>query len=53
MKKFLMLFATIMIVVGFTNKGFAQTTDTKANDAHAQILGAIELTAVQELQFGE
>ncbi len=52
MRKFLMLFAVIMVVAGVTNRGAAQTTDTKVNDANAQILGAIALTAVQDLEFG-
>ncbi len=47
-----MLFAAVMMMAGIINKGFAQTTDTKSNSANAQILGAITLTAGQNLEFG-
>jgi hypothetical protein len=53
MRKFLTLFAAIMIVAGVTNRGLAQVvTDVKPNAANAQILGAIALTATQALEFG-
>ena len=54
MRKYLILFAAIMIVAGITNRGLAQTavSDVKSNDANAQILGAIALTAEQDLEFG-
>lgn len=53
MKNFLMLFAVIMIVVGFTTKVEGQTTSgLVSNNSNAQILGAIGLTAVTPLEFG-
>ncbi|MEI6898922.1 MAG: DUF4402 domain-containing protein [Bacteroidota bacterium] len=52
MKKLLILFAAIVMMVGFTTTVMAQVTDTKANDAKAQVLGAISLTTVNPLQFG-
>lgn len=52
MKNSIKLFAAIVMMAGFTSALNAQSTDTKGNDANAQILGAIALTAVQDLEFG-
>ena len=52
MKKISMFFAVMAIMMGVTTRILAQVTDTKANDANAQILGAITLTAAQDLEFG-
>ena len=52
MKKSLIIFAAVLMLAGFTSKVMAQATDTKSNDANAQILGAIALTAVNPLEFG-
>lgn len=52
MKKSLLIFAAIVLMAGFTTKVMAQSTDTKPNNANAQILGAIALTAVNPLEFG-
>ena len=40
------------MMAGFTVGVKAQTSDTKANDAKAEVLGAIALTTVNPLQFG-
>lgn len=52
MKKSLIIIAAIVMIAGFTNKVMAQATDTKSNNANAQILGAIALTKVNPLEFG-
>ena len=52
MKKVILSFVAIIMVAGLTTKLSAQTTDTKSNHANAQILGAIALTATQDLEFG-
>lgn len=52
MKKSLIIIAAIIMIAGLTNRVMAQTSSTKPNDANAQILGAIVLTAVQDLEFG-
>ena len=52
MKKTLFIFAAIVLMAGFTTKVMGQATDTKPNNANAQILGAIALTAVNPLEFG-
>jgi hypothetical protein len=51
MKKFLMLFAAIMIVVGVTNRGLAQVTLT-GNTAGAELVVALTITNTTPLQFG-
>ncbi len=40
------------MMAGFSSKVMAQITDSKTNHANAQILGAITLTAGQNLEFG-
>jgi hypothetical protein len=52
MKNLIMIFAVVVIMAGFTTKVLAQATDTKSNDANAQILGTIALTTVTPLDFG-
>ena len=51
MKKILMLFAAIMIVVGITNRGYAQLT-VNNNTAGAELVKAITLTNTTPLHFG-
>ena len=54
MKKSFVIIAAIVMMVGFTSRVMAQpgVSDTKSNNANAQILGAIALTAVNPLEFG-
>ncbi len=52
MKKSIVIIAAIVMMVGFTSRVMAQSTDTKSNDANAQILGAIALTVGTPLEFG-
>ena len=53
MKKLILSFLAIVLVVSFSNNVMAQdVSDTKSNDANAQILGAIELTVGDPLEFG-
>jgi len=54
MKKTILIFAAIIMVAGFSNRVLAQTTvtETKSNNANAQILGAIALTVGDPLEFG-
>lgn len=52
MKKSIMLFVAILLMAGFTSSLMAQLTSTQDNDANAQILGPIALTAVNPLEFG-
>jgi hypothetical protein len=52
MKKTLIIFAAIIMMAGLTTRTFAQTSDMKSNDANAEILGAIALTATHVLEFG-
>lgn len=53
MKKLFLSFLAIVLIVGFSGNAMAQdVTDTESNDANAQILGAIELTVVNPLEFG-
>lgn len=52
MKNIIIIFAVVAIMAGFTTKVMAQATDTKSNNANAQILGAITLTVVNPLEFG-
>jgi len=52
MKKLIMLFVAIVMMAGFSTTVMAQLTDDATNDANAQILGAIAVTAVNPLEFG-
>ena len=52
MKKSFLLFAAIAMSVSFSTAGMAQVTSTEDNNANAQILGAITLTALTPLEFG-
>ena len=53
MKKLIILFAAIVLMVGVTSRVTAQAiTDTKSNQARAEILTAIALTTVTPLEFG-
>lgn len=53
MKKSLVIFAAILMMAGFTSRVMAQAvTDTKSNNANAQILAGIALTVVTPLEFG-
>lgn len=51
MKKFLMLFAAIMVVVGVMNRGLAQVTLTN-NDAGAELVKVLTITNTTPLHFG-
>jgi hypothetical protein len=52
MRKLILVFFAIILVASFSNRVMAQTSDTKSNDANAQILGAIALTVGDPLEFG-
>ena len=54
MKKIIFIFTAIAMMAGFTTKVMAQSpiTQTVPNDARAEVLNAIGLTAVHILEFG-
>jgi hypothetical protein len=53
MRKLILSFFAIILVASLSNKVMAQdVSDTKSNDANAQILGAIALTVGDPLEFG-
>jgi hypothetical protein len=53
MKKFLMLFAAIMVVVGITNRGLAQDKVTlSGNTAGAELVVALTIANTTSLHFG-
>ncbi len=53
MKQKLLTFAAIAMMVGFSANVMAQeVTATEPNDANAQILAGIALSATQDLEFG-
>ena len=52
MKKIILIFVAIIMIVGFTTKVNAQISSTKTNQAQAEVINAIGLTAVNHLEFG-
>ncbi|MDP2234823.1 MAG: DUF4402 domain-containing protein [Bacteroidales bacterium] len=52
MKKSIILLVAIVLIAGLTNKISAQTSETKSNEARAQVLTSIGLSAINPLEFG-
>lgn len=52
MKKSIIIIVAIVLLAGLTNKINAQTSETKSNEARAQVLTSIGLSAINPLEFG-